>query len=100
MVLFGYYDKENNMNLVYPDLLYKAIKDFYNQQGKVFPWNQGTMCKELFNGGYLYKTEKQQRPAFRRRDPKTGQETSFIGILQDKLHITFRHLKDRHIITE
>ena len=88
------------MNLVYPDLLYKAIKNYFNQQGKIFPWNQGTMCKELLLGGYLYQTEKQNRPQVRRKDPKTGKDMSFICILQDKLHITYRYRKDGHIVTE
>lgn len=100
MVLFGYYDKESNINFVYPDLLYKAIKDYYNKQGIAFPWNKSTMCKELFLGGYLYQTEKQDRPQIRRKNPKTGKEETFIGLKQEKLHITYRYLQNRKITTE
>ncbi len=100
MALFGFYDENENINLVYPDLLYKEIKNFYNQQGIVFPWNKSAMCKELFNQGYLYKTSKQERPQIRRYNPKTKREETFIGILQDKIYITHRYNENGNILTK
>lgn len=96
----GFYDKENNINLVYPDLLYKALKNFYNEQGITFPWNKSTMCKELFNQGYLYRTEHQERPQIRRYNPRSQQEETFIGLLPDKVHITCRYNEKGIILTK
>lgn len=96
----GFYDEKENLNYIYPHLLYKAVKNFYNEQGIVFPWNQSTMCKELFNREYLYKTEKQERPQIRRYNPRTKQEETFIGILPDKLHITCRYNENGYILTK
>ena len=58
------------------------------------------MCKELFLGDYLYQTEKQDRPQIRRKNPKTGKEETFIGLKQEKLHITYRFLHNTKITTE
>lgn len=96
----GFYDMENNVNLVYPDLLYKAVKNFYNEQGISFPWNKSTMCKELFNQGYLYRTEHQERPQIRRCNPRSKQEETFIGLLQDKVYIACRYLERGIILTK
>ena len=96
----GFYDEENNVNLVYPDLLYKALKNFYNEQGITFPWNKSTMCKELFNQGYLYRTEHQERPQIRRYNPRSKQEETFIGLLPDKVHITCRYNENGIILTK
>lgn len=96
----GFYDEENNVNLIYPDLLYKALKNFYNEQGITFPWNKSTMCKELFNQGYLYRTEHQERPQIRRYNPRSKQEETFIGLLPDKVHITCRYNENGIILTK
>lgn len=96
----GFYDEENNINLVYPDLLYKAVKNFYNAQGISFPWNKSTMCKELFNQGYLYRTEHQERPQIRRYNPRSKQEETFIGLLPDKVYITCRYIENGIILTK
>ena len=53
----GYFNIEKDgtkLALIYPNLLYKEIKNYYNQQGLLFPWNQAEMCKELFTQDYLY----------------------------------------------
>lgn len=96
----GFYDEEEKVNLVYPDLLYKAVKNFYNEQGIAFPWNKATMCKELFNQEYLYKTPKQERPQIRRYNPRSKQEETFIGLLQDKIYITCRYNENGMILTK
>ena len=96
----GFYDRSENVNYVYPDKLYIAVKKFYNEQGVTFPWNQTTMCKELFNQGYLYKTPKQERPQVRRKNPITQREESFIGLLQDKVYIACRYLERGIILTK
>ena len=100
MDLFGFYDEDEKVNLVYPNLLDKAIRSFYNQQGIVFPWNQATMCKELFNQGYLYKTDKQERPQIRRYNPRTKQEETFIGVLQNEIYIACRYVENGIILTK
>lgn len=87
----GFYDKETNVNFVYPDLLYKAVKKFYNEQGMEFPLTKTTMCRELRIKEYLYTTPKQDRPQVRRLNPRTKREETFIGILQDKLNIPYRY---------
>ena len=87
----GFYDKERNINCVYPDLLYKQIRSFYNQQGVDFPFNKATICKELMTSGNLYKTEKQERPQIRIINPITKKEESTIGILADKIYIPCRY---------
>lgn len=83
----GFYDEERSTNFVFPEILYKKIRDFYKQQGVDFPFNQATICKELKNSGYLYMTPKQVRPQIRINNPITKREQSTIGILQEKLYI-------------
>lgn len=98
----GYYKVEKNktgINLIYPDLLYKSVKNFYSQQGLLFPWNQSEMCKELFTQGFLYKTGKQGRPQIRRPNPRTNREETFIGVLQDKIDIACRYRHQGIILT-
>lgn len=100
MDLFGFYDENKNINLVYPDLLYKAIMSFYSQQGLSFPWKQSTMCTELLNQGFLYKTPKQNRPQMYIKNPRSSRTNSFIGILADKIHITCRYNENGSILTK
>lgn len=83
----GFYDEERNTNFVFPEILYKKVRDFYRQQGVDFPFNQATICKELKNNGYLYITPKQARPQIRINNPVTKREQSAIGILQEKIYI-------------
>lgn len=87
----GFYDEKENIHIIYPDILYKAVKKFYNEQNIEFPMDKTTMCKELMNNGYLYKTEKQERPQIRRLNPRTKVNETFIGILQDKVYIMHRY---------
>ena len=58
------------------------------------------MCKELFNQGYLYRTEHQERPQIRRYNPRSQQEETFIGLLPDKVHITCRYNEKGIILTK
>lgn len=95
----GFCDEKENINLVYPDLLYKAVKKFYNEQGVEFPWSCTAMCQELYENGILYKTAKQERPQIRRKNPRSKKEESFIGILQNKIYITCRY-NDGGVIRE
>lgn len=83
----GFYDEERNTNFIFPEILYKKVRDFYRQQGVDFPFNQATICKELKNNGYLYITQKQARPQIRINNPVTKREQSTIGILQEKIYI-------------
>lgn len=94
----GFYDKESNVNFVYPDLLYKAVKKFYSEQGIEFPLTKTAMCKDLMLKEYLYKTPKQDRPQVRRLNPRTKREETFIGLLQDKINITYRYNDSGFII--
>ena len=98
----GYFRVEKDktrVNLIYPDLLYKSVKNFYSQQGLLFPWNQSEMCKELFTQGYLYKTGKQERPQISRFNPRTNRLETFIGVLQDKIDIACRYRHQGIILT-
>lgn len=87
----GYYDEKDNINMIYPDILYKAVKKFYNEQNVEFPMDKSTMCKELMTNGYLYKSEKQERPQIRRVNPRNKKNETFIGILQDKIYIMHKY---------
>ena len=95
----GFYDEKDDVNLIYPDILYKAVKRFYNEQNVEFPLNKTAMCKELMLKGYLYRTEKQDRPQIRRQNPITKKEETFIGILPNKIYIRCRY-NDEGIIRE
>ena len=86
-------------NCIYPDLLYKSIRKFYNEQGMAFPFNKSTLCKELMINEFLYKTEKQDRPQIRIINPITKREESVIGILDTKMYIP-RHYNENGIIKE
>lgn len=83
----GFYDRERESAFVYPDLLYKKIRDFYRQQGVDFPFNKSTICKELMTNGFLYKTEKQDRPQVRMKNPITQKEETTVGLLTNKIYI-------------
>ena len=96
----GFYDSSNEINYVYPELFYKSIKDFYTQQGLVFPCNKAVMCKELFNQGFLYKTYNQERPQIRRKNPRTKKEETFIGLKPDKMYIAVRYNENGTIFTK
>ena len=94
----GYYSED--VNWIYPELLYKAVKNFYQQQGTIFPWNKATLCRKLFEKKYLYTTAKQERPQVRRGNPITNKEESFIGIPKEKIDIPCRYLYRGTIITK
>lgn len=100
MVLFGFYDEESKLYLIYPDRLYKVIRNFYASQGTEFQWSKATMCRELFLQGYLYKTENQDRPCIRRENPRTKMKESFLGILPKKMKITCRYIRNGEIFTK
>ena len=98
----GYFNIEKDgtkLALIYPDLLYKEVKNFYNQQGLLFPWTQADMCKDLFVQDYLYKTGKQMRPQVRRYNPRTDKEETFIGLLDARVNIACRFKKQGIILT-
>lgn len=98
--MFGFYDEENDINLIYPKLLHKAIVNFYDEQGIIFPWSETRMCRELLNEKYLYRTDKQDRPRIRRNNAKTKREESFLGVPQSKIHIACRYLEQGYILTK
>ena len=93
----GYYDSTRKAYCVYPDLLYKYVRNFYTQQGVNFPINKATMCKELFINDKLYKTEKQDRPQLRIDNPITGKEQSVIAILEKEIYIPCKYNKNGKI---
>lgn len=81
--LIGYIDQKAEKYYFLPNVLYREIVKFYNEQGIKFPISKPALLKYLENEGYLYRNPKSDRRTVKKKVRNTV--LPVIAIYKDKL---------------
>lgn len=81
--LIGYIDHKEEKYYFLPNVLYKVIVRFCNEQGIKFPISKSALLKYLDNEGYLYRTPKSDRRTIKKK--VRNAVLPVIAVYQNKL---------------
>lgn len=84
--LIGYVDNEKELYYFLPNVLYKEVVKFYNEQGIKFPISKPALLKYLENEGYLYRTPKSDRRTVKKKFRNST--LAVIAIYKNKLGLS------------
>lgn len=83
--LIGYYCKSEGQYLLLPETAYAEVTKFYRSQGIKFPVSKVSLQKMLYDEGFLYVGDKNDRKTVKRKLPNTGSLSAVWAIHQENL---------------